>query len=233
MLSDDRPIFLITDGGHLRKRGGLFSAVKAAVTGGGSAIGCVLLREQHPEAARLAGVNPASDGEVLELASKLLPLCREHGAKLVINRRIDLAKRSGCDGVHLGKDGPTSDEARSALGDGALIGYSAHSPEELHTLPRGRFDYALLSPIFNPLSKRSSNAPLGLASLRRATEKSPVRIFALGGITPENARQCIESGAAGVAMISSVLLSTDPGTQARSLAALCRQAGQQKKAVHG
>lgn len=224
-------LFLITDGGHLRKRAALVGAIEAAIEGAGGAVGHVLLREQHPEAAKLAGVSPASDDAVLELANALLPICRNASAKLIINRRIDLARTSGCDGVHLGKDGPKIAEARLALGAGATIGYSAHSPEELTGMSQADLGYALLSPIFNPLSKRSSFAPLGVKTLARAASLTSIPLFALGGVTRENARSCIEAGAAGIAMISSVLLSVDPGGQARALAEICYAAREQSSSI--
>jgi thiamine monophosphate synthase len=63
-------------------------------------------------------------------------------------------------------------------------------------------DYAVLAPIFAPLSKPSSRPPLGLEALRAVASRSSIPVLALGGITRENAPLCVEAGAAGVAGIT-------------------------------
>ncbi len=214
-----KPLYLITDGGLLRKRGMLVPAVVRALEGANGAVGIVQLREQHKETAALAATTPASDGTVLEIAKALIPHCKKHGAKLLINRRVDLAKQADCDGVHVGKGSPSVEEIRRELGGNAIVGYSAHSIEELKDLKKRGFDYALLSPIYRPLSKSSKFKPLGLKVLQEAVESSPVPVIALGGISAETATSCMQAGAEGVAMISSILLAQDPAAQARSLAA--------------
>jgi len=211
-------IYLISDGGYLRKRRALVPAIERALEGGNGLIRYVQLREQHPQAAQMAGVAPAADSEVLELAESLLPLCEKHSAKLLISRRIDLAKQSGAAGVHLGKGGPSLEEAKSELGPSATVGYSAHSIDELQSLNKKNYSYALLSPIFKPFSKNVELPPLGVKRLEEACNSCSLPVFALGGITKENASVCMKAGAAGVATISTILLSPDPKRQAQGLA---------------
>jgi thiamine-phosphate pyrophosphorylase len=69
-------------------------------------------------------------------------------------------------------------------------------------LPAAGIDYALLAPIFRPLSKLGEREPLGLTKLRQVARASKIPILALGGITLENAVDCVEAGAAGVAGIT-------------------------------
>ena len=214
-------IYLITDGGYLRKRAGLIPAVQGALEGAEGCIKFVQLREQNAQAAQQAGIAPATDAEVLELAAALKPLCEKHSAKLLINRRIDLAKRSDCDGVHLGKGGPSLEEARDSLGADAIIGYSAHSIVELKRLEEMSYSYALLSPIFRPFSKNVQIQPLGVKQLHEACSQISFPVFALGGITKENTPICLKAGAAGVATITSVLLAPNPAREAKALAQIC------------
>ncbi len=214
-------IYLISDGGYLRKRGALVPTIERALEGGNGHIRYVQLREQHPQAAQQAAVAPAQDSEVLGLAEKLLPICEKHSAKLLISRRIDLAKKSGCAGVHIGKDGPSLEEAKSELGAKAHVGYSAHSIDELQELNKKNYSYALLSPIFKPFSKNVALQPLGVKRLQEACTSCSLPVFALGGITKENAAVCMQAGAAGVATITTILLSPNPKQQARALAEAC------------
>ena len=214
-------IYLISDGGYLRKRRALVPAIERALEGGNGLIRYVQLREQHPEAAQMAAIAPALDSEVLELAENILPLCEKYSAKLLISRRIDLAKKAGAAGVHLGKGGPTLEEAKSELGANSTVGYSAHSIDELQSLNKKNYSYALLSPIFKPFSKNVELQPLGIKRLEEACNTCSLPVFALGGITKENASVCMQAGAAGVATITSVLLSPDPKGQAQALAEAC------------
>lgn len=218
---EQKSVYLISDGGYLRKRGTLVQTIRNALVGGNETIRYVQLREQNFEAARQAGVPPASDEEVLHLADQLLPICAEHKAKLIVSRRADLVKKAGCDGVHLGASGPTLEESRSLLGPTAVVGYSAHSVETVREIAKKDYSYALLSPIFRPFSKEVSEAPLGLKPLGEACAQTRLPIFALGGISIENARGCFEAGAVGVATISAILFAPDAAVPARAFARIC------------
>ncbi|HEY4086326.1 MAG TPA: thiamine phosphate synthase, partial [Bryobacteraceae bacterium] len=63
-------------------------------------------------------------------------------------------------------------------------------------------DYAVLAPIFAPLSKPATAPPLGLDALRSIASKAGIPVIALGGITVENAPRCTDAGAAGIAGIT-------------------------------
>jgi thiamine-phosphate pyrophosphorylase len=63
-------------------------------------------------------------------------------------------------------------------------------------------DYVFFGPVFAPISKTSDLAPRGLEELRRVSRGVRIPVLALGGITWENARACVEAGAAGVVGIS-------------------------------
>lgn len=216
-----QPIYLITDGGGLRQAGKLVSAVESAISGalleGGevSAIGMVQLREQVSGGT----ISPASDEELVQLVAALLPVCRRHKTKLIINRRVDLASSIGADGVHLG-----ADTIRLMPNDraGLIFGYSAHRPDEgLKAIEKG-FDYVLFSPVFEPLSKAASRPTRGREELALFCSSATKPVYALGGITAQNARSCRVSGASGVAVITSILGQDDPGRSAAELFAAWR-----------
>ena len=130
-------------------------------------------------------------------------------ARVLVNRRVDVALAAGADGVHLGWNGMAPETARQLLGGDALIGIATHQPGELEEVAAESLSYAHLAPIFQPLSKAQSRPPLGLDALRVAARHG-VPILAQGGIEMENARSCIEAGAAGVAVTGSILSCDDP-----------------------
>ena len=139
-----------------------------------------------------------------------------HRARVLVNRRVDVALAAGADGVHLGFDGMPPETARQLLGPDALIGVATHQPGELEGAAEEPLSYAHLAPIFPPLSKAPSRIPLGLAALQEAARHG-VPVLAQGGIAAENARSCIEAGAAGVAVTGSILSCADPAAAAAAL----------------
>jgi thiamine-phosphate pyrophosphorylase len=87
---------------------------------------------------------------------------------------------------------------------GKILGQSIHAKEGEAEAVDGCCDYATLSPIFSPRSKPDdTRARLGLAAL------GP-RLFALGGVDEINARACMRAGAAGVAVLGTLMAAVDP-----------------------
>ncbi|MCC6221306.1 MAG: thiamine phosphate synthase [Deltaproteobacteria bacterium] len=199
-----KPLYIITDGSALRLSNKLIEHVKEALCGAKGRVSYVQLREQvSPNTA-------ATDREVIELARTLLPICHSHSAKLIINRRADLTRIVGADGVQLGARSIGIEDARKLIGTEKHIGYSAHSEEEAVKASKAGANYVLLGPIFSPRSKQSYTPPLGLRTLAATCKQVKIPVFALGGITNENAELCRQAGASGVATISSAILARNP-----------------------
>ena len=110
--------------------------------------------------------------------------------------------------------------ARRALGPSALIGLSAHDEAEARAAAIGGADYVTFSPVFSSLSKPGYGRPAGLEGLRDLARRARLPVVALGGIDAGNAAACLEAGAAGLAVIGSVMAQDSPG---RAVAALLEQ----------
>jgi len=121
-------------------------------------------------------------------------------ARLLINERLDIALSCGADGVHLPSDSLPLSAVRSRVGPDAVVGISCHTREEVEEAARDGADYALLGPVFETPSKPGSR-PLGLAVLEDICRSSALPVFALGGVTRENAASCVRAGASGIAGI--------------------------------
>jgi thiamine-phosphate pyrophosphorylase len=171
---------------------------------------CRPLREAVAEAVR-AGVRlvqlrekELADHDYLALARDIRAITATYGARLLINSRVQIAAAVHADGVHLPRNAPIG-EARRAMGLGALIGVSAHSAEELRRAEAEGADFVTLSPVFPTASKLWAKDVLGLDRFAALVETTTLPVFALGGIQRENARDCLNAGAYGIAVISSIM----------------------------
>jgi thiamine-phosphate pyrophosphorylase len=162
----------------------LLAVVREAVAGGARA---VWLRDKH-----------AAPNDRRRLAEDLAEMLHAVGGVLIESP----GPRTGAgDGVHLG----AADLWPGRAGEVAA-GRSCHSAQELSRASAEGCQWATLSPIYSSPSKPGYGPPLGAAALAGA----PLPTWALGGVDAENAAECLESGAAGVAVLGAVMRSPDP-----------------------
>lgn len=158
----------------------------------------------------------------INLGKQLRRLTIETNTAFVINDDISLARELGADGVHLGQDDESVAIARQALGEDAIIGVSAGTPEEAGKAIEDGADYLGVGAIFATASKADAGEPIGVAGLRQIVERVNGRIpvVAIGGIGLQNAKQCRMAGADGVAVVSAIMGSHEPDIVASSLHAI-------------
>ena len=142
-----------------------------------------------------------------ELAHKAVAAVRGSGTKLLINSRTDIALVCGAHGVHLpGNDLPAS-EVRAVFSQTSakapVVAVSVHSETEVACAEAHGADLAVFAPVFEKAGRANAQ---GLEQLRHICRRAhaaaaPMPIFALGGVTLENASLCLHAGAAGVAGI--------------------------------
>jgi thiamine-phosphate pyrophosphorylase len=150
----------------------------------------VQIREKHLEAKQL-----------FLLAQKAAEMDLPTGTRLLVNERADIALAAGLHGVHLPEACCPPDKIRAFAPD-LLIGCSVHSPLSAHNAEQSGADYLLYGPVFDTPSKRKYGHPQGLNKLAALCSSTSLPVFAVGGITPLNAAQCMDNGAYGAAGIS-------------------------------
>lgn len=132
---------------------------------------------------------------------------------ITVNGRLATAIKLDM-GIHLGRHGPSVEEARRRLESGMLIGKSVHDLNEGKAAKQAAVDYCFFSPIF-PTRSKPGHEGVGLQALRIISAALPqLPVLALGGIRPENVRACLNSGAYGVAVLSGILDARDPALAA-------------------
>jgi thiamine-phosphate pyrophosphorylase len=129
---------------------------------------------------------------------------RELTTRLLINSRTDVAVACGADGVHLQSDDISPSEVRRIWAQAghssrALVSVSCRSALEVARAASEGADFAVFAPVFEKKDVPQAS-PAGLGGLREACRQK-IPVLALGGIILENARACVDAGAAGVAAI--------------------------------
>ena len=139
--------------------------------------------------------------EALSAARESPSAGRASLARVLVNDRLDVALAAGAGGVHLGGQSMPVSVVRKMAPRPFVVGVSCHSLAEAVAAESAGADYLFLGPVFETPSKLKYGPPLGLDELRRVTGQVRMPVLALGGITVECVRPCLEAGAAGIAGI--------------------------------
>jgi thiamine-phosphate pyrophosphorylase len=149
------------------------------------------------------------DRELLERARRLRSFTRGTKTLMIVNDRLDLALLAQADGVHLGQDEISVNNARELLGPEALIGLSTHTIEQAREAVLAGADYLGCGPTF-PSATKSFEQYAGLEFLRQVHQEIRRPSFAIGGIDNENLQQVVSTGFNRVAVRHAVTSADDP-----------------------
>lgn len=196
-------LYIITDK-KLIPRENFIEIVEQAIRGGARV---VQLREKQ--------VNVK---EINEIGKKLLEITRRYNVPLIINDYVDIACEIDADGVHLGENDPDIKFARRKLGNNKIIGVSCYNDIE-----RGQYavengaDYLVFgTPYYTPT--KPDREPTSLEILIEAKKKfAGTTVFAIGGITENNAQEILDTGVDGIAAITSIFGNGSPEENAKKL----------------
>ena len=123
---------------------------------------------------------------------------RELDATFVVNDDVEAAIALGADGVHLGREDSGAD---AALAAGLMLGTSAASVEEAMAGEALGATYVGAGPVWETPTKPDADPAIGLEGLAEICRTVSVPVIAIGGIDAGNARDCIDAGAFGVAVV--------------------------------
>jgi thiamine-phosphate pyrophosphorylase len=160
----------------------------------------------------------AGDAQIVATGGSLAALCRAAGALFFVNDRPDLALACGADGVHVGQEDVSVDEARRALGAERLIGLSTHSPAQFDAAGDSGADYASVGPVWETPTKEG-RAAVGLELVRHAAAHATLPFFAIGGIDETNVGEVVAAGATRIAVVRAIRDAAEPEQTTRRLRA--------------
>ena len=165
--------------------------MEQALSGGD--VACVQLR-----------LKDVSDDDILAAGRILMPIVQAAGAAFIVNDRPDLAKALGADGVHIGQDDASYDDARRAVGPKGIVGVTCHDSRHLAIdAAEAGADYVAFGSMFPTTTKEvKTEAPAELVTWWAELFETPC--VAIGGITVENAAAIVEAGADFIAVSAGV-----------------------------
>lgn len=151
----------------------------------------------------------ASDEAIRRAVEILMPIAQVKDVAFILNDRPDLAAELRCDGVHVGQDDVSYQEARAAVGRERIVGVTCHNSRHLAIeAAEAGADYVAFGAFF-PTTTKSPKAFAEIETLRWWAEMMVVPCVAIGGIKIENAKPLIEAGADFLAVSSGVWVHED------------------------
>jgi thiamine-phosphate pyrophosphorylase len=179
--------------------------VASCIEGG---VDIVQLREK-----RLAGVRLGERAEVVQ------KVCADYQVPFILNDDPTLAAAVGADGVHVGQDDMDAVEARSIMGEGAIVGLSTHASHELDEAVRTRtsvVDYISAGPV-TPTPTKPGRPGTGLGYVSEAVGKAPWPVWVTGGLDPASVGAVAAAGASHFVVVRWLTEADDPSANARAL----------------
>ncbi|HWH19804.1 MAG TPA: thiamine phosphate synthase [Solirubrobacterales bacterium] len=176
--------------------------LRAALSGG---VDIVQLREKN-----------LGRAEIERAADTFRRVADNYSALFIVNDDPDLARACDADGVHVGQDDASVEEARAVLGTQAIIGQSTHSEEQIAAADERDIDYFAVGPVWETPTKPGRPA-VGLELVTHAAEVATKPFFAIGGIGPLNAGQVVEAGAQRLCVVRAIRDAPHPEVAAEAL----------------
>ena len=183
---------LVTDRSRTSCRA-LESVVAQAVEGGANMI---QFRDRDME-----------DADRLHVAGKLREIT-ENKALFIVNGDVDLAKKVGADGIHF-PEKHIFDADTQKLKENFILGQSVHSLEMATKAELLGIDYLIVGTLF-PSKSHPHGQVSGTKIIGDISGKLSVPLIGIGGISSQNCRKVIDSGASGVAVIGAISEADDP-----------------------
>lgn len=175
-------------------RQSLAKQVESALKGGAT---CVQLREKNLD----------YEGFLAE-AVEINKLCKKYKVPFIVNDNVEIAIKSGADGVHVGQDDMQAGDVRKKIGDDMILGVSAHNVNEALTAEKNGADYIGAGAVFGTSTKTNVSA-MSYDTLKDICSAVSIPVVAIGGINENNILLLKGSGIDGTALVSAVFSAED------------------------
>lgn len=201
LTADRMRLYAVTDRQWLRGRT-LHEQVEEALLGG---VTLVQLREKELD--EVAFLREAID---------LARLCHRYGVPLLINDHVEIARRSGAEGVHVGQSDMEASAVRSVLGSEMIVGVTAKTVEQALRAQEAGADYLGSGAVFGTSTKLDAR-PMSRELLQDICRAVEIPVVAIGGIHRDNILELTGTEIDGVAVVSGIFAAGDITAECREL----------------
>ena len=205
---EDLLLYAVTDRAWVGRQT-LEEQLEDALRGG---VTLVQLREKH-----------LPEQEFLREALLVKTLCHRYGVPLLINDNVEVALRSGADGVHVGLEDAPVAELRRRVGPDFIIGATAKTVEQACLAEEAGADYLGVGAVFPSPTKQNARR-ITKEDLREICGRVSIPAVAIGGIDGTNLPSLSGCGMAGFALVSAIFGAEDVQAAARTLRELAQAA---------
>ena len=200
-------LYAVTDRSWLRGQT-LLEQVEQALIGGAT---LVQLREKELD-----------EGAFLREAVDMAKLCHRYGVPLLINDNVEIARRSGADGIHVGQEDMEAAAVRSILGSDMIVGVTAKTAGQALRAQEAGADYLGSGAVFGSSTKLNAK-PMTRELLKSICNAVSIPVVAIGGINRENILDLAGTDIDGVAVVSGIFAAADIEAECRHLRSIVQQ----------
>ena len=193
LSKDDLLLYAITDRRNLDKKV-FFEKIEEALQGG---VTILQLREKELD-----------EDSFINEAIEVKNICRKHDVPLIINDNVNVALKSGADGVHVGIEDMPIDEIRRTVPDSFIIGATCKTVEQAQSAERLGADYMGVGAVFPSPTKKNA-VRITREQLKEICTSVSIPAVAIGGISLENVDELKGGGMSGIAVVSAVFSADD------------------------
>ncbi len=143
------------------------------------------------------------------LVSRVVDICNSYNTNLLLNSSPTVAISYNAHGVHLSSARLLQINHRP-LDYNYWVAASCHNQNELAHACRIGVDFVVVSPV-RKTNSHPDSSPMGWKKFTQLAENSTVPVYALGGMQPCHLNSAWQHGAQGVAMLSGIWSSNNPG----------------------
>lgn len=184
-------LYAVTDRSWVGRQS-LYEQIEDALIGGAT---LVQLREKNLD-----------EDTFISEAETIKELCHRYDVPLIINDNVDVALKSGADGVHVGVEDEPVSEIRKRTGADFIIGATAKTVEQARSAQKDGADYIGVGAVFPSPTKKNA-IRISNERLHEICSSVSIPAVAIGGINLENADKLKGGGMAGIAVVSAVFAS--------------------------
>lgn len=186
-------LYAVTDNAWVGKQT-LLEQIEEALRGG---VTIVQLREKE-----------MNTEAFIEEAILVKELCHKYNVPLIINDNVEVALKSGADGVHVGIEDIPVAEIRKQVPEDFIIGATCKTIEQALEAERAGANYMGVGAVF-PSPTKTNAVRITNEELQRIVSVVSIPAVAIGGISKDNATQIKGSGVSGIAVVSAIFGADD------------------------